>query len=126
MFAALAWGLPSKATSDVPVVSTKVTSAEERATFLKNLGYEIEAEPLEVREVRIPDEPDDVLKQYNELQKQTGWDLEPYLGKRIKLYTYRVLNGETEDTRAYLCVYRNTVIAGHVAVNGEQQALIRS
>lgn len=125
VIAAIAFAIPTTGSaSGTPVISTKVENGEERVAFLKNLGYEIESEPLEVREIRIPDEPDEALKEYNELQKQMGWDLEPYLGKRVKLYTYRILNDES-GAKAHLCVYRDTVIAGHVATADGQRVLVQ-
>lgn len=109
--------------SGTPVVSTVVGTGEERISFLKNLGYEVEEEAVQIREIRIPDEPDAALLTYNELQKQAGLDLEPYLGKRVKLYSYRVVGGNSASA-AHLYVYRNTVIAGHVDTADGEQALL--
>ena len=101
-------------TNEIPVVSTRGGSGEERVAFLKNLGYETDGEALEVEEIRLPDESDETIKKYNEIQKKVGFDLEAYLGKRVKRYTYRVLNAENSPTQACLYVYRDTVIAGHI------------
>ena len=117
MVTVLALAIPpmqNTASSEVPVVSTRGGTSEERVAFLKNLGYETEAEPLEVEEIRLPDETDTVISQYNAMQKKMGFDLEAYLGKRVKRYTYRVLNVDSPSSSVCLYVYRDTVIAGHV------------
>ncbi len=111
------------AVSGVPVISTVVDTGKERVAFLKNLGYEVEEEATQIREIRIPDEPDAALLSYNELQKQAGLDLEPYLGKRVKLYSYRVVGGSGASA-AHLYVYRNTVIAGHIDTTDGEKALL--
>ena len=115
--AVLAVALPpiqSTSATEVPVVSTRGGTGEERVAFLKNLGYETESEAMEVEEIRLPDETDETIRKYNEIQKKVGFDLEAYLGKRVKRYTYRVLNAENEPSHACLYVYRDTVIAGHI------------
>lgn len=112
---------PSTASSaDIPVVSTRAGTGEERLSFLKNLGYEAEETPTQVREIVLPNETDETMTKYNELQKQMGFDLEAYLGKRVKLYTYRLLNHKDANALAHLYIYRDTVIGGHVATaNGD-------
>ena len=84
--------------------------------FISSFGWETEEEPQSVGEVLIPQEFDDVLSQYNELQKAAGMDLTPYLGKTVKKYSYAVKNypggGEAFAT---LYVYEGTVIAADVS-----------
>ncbi len=116
--------IQSTSATEVPVVSTRGGTGEERIAFLKNLGYETEAEAVEVEEIRLPDETDEAIRQYNEIQKKVGFDLEAYLGKRVKRYTYRVLNAQNEPSNAYLYVYRDTVIAGHIATADGDAPLI--
>ena len=57
-----------------------------------------------------------VIAQYNALQKQQGFDLEPYAGKEIESYTYELMNypnGE-EGVVAQLFVYKGRAIAGDI------------
>ncbi len=115
----------SQLVSGSPAVSTQVGTEEQRIAFLKSLGYETEAEPMEIREVRIPDEPDEVLTKYNELQKQAGMDLEPYFGKRVKLYTYRILNSDEGEGLAHLYVYRDTIVAGDLTTADGEKVLLK-
>ncbi|MBR5540066.1 MAG: DUF4830 domain-containing protein [Clostridia bacterium] len=103
----------------VVVSGARVTSSEERVSYLRSLGLEIKEDSEEVREVRIPDEPDQTLQQYNTLQEQAGRSLEAYYGKRVRLYSYEVTNGGA----AHLYVYRDRIVAGDVELDGQMQAL---
>lgn len=90
---------------------------EDRVAFLENLGYQVEPQPLRSQQVAIPHQFDQVYQQYNEMQRQCGFDLEPYQGKTMTLYTYRLLPGseqEQQETLADLLVYRNRAAGGAV------------
>ena len=65
---------------------------EERVAYLQSLGWEVEETPILEQEITLPKEFPDVLDQYNELQRQQGFDLEEYAGKKLTLYTYRITN----------------------------------
>lgn len=67
-------------------------SADQRISCLQALGYEVMPEEVSVREIAIPDQPDEAFIAYNKLQKEAGFDLSGFLGKRIKCYTYAVTN----------------------------------
>lgn len=121
---ALALPTPKPAVSGIPVVSTKAATGAERTSFLKNLGYEAEEQTVQVREIVLPDESDETIKQYNQLQKQMGFDLEAYLGKRVKVYTYRLLNHQDRNAQAHLYVYRDVIIGGHIATDEGDESLI--
>lgn len=103
----------------VTVSSARVTSSDERVSYLRSLGYDITEGSEEVREVRIPDEPDDALSQYNALQEQAGRSLEAYCGKRVRLYSYEVTNGGV----AHLYVYRDRIVAGDIERDGQMQPI---
>ena len=108
--------LPEQA---MTVSSARVTSSEERMAYLRSLGYEIVEDSEEVREVRIPDEPDEVLLQYDALQEGTGRSLVEYGGKRVRLYSYDIADGGA----AHLYVYRDRIVAGDVENEGEMQPI---
>lgn len=90
-------------------------TAGERIGFLNSFGWEINAQPTEVREVIIPIDFSDVYSKYNELQIKQGFDLEKYKGKRVKLWTYEVLNypGHT-GVYANMLVYNDEIIGGDI------------
>ena len=80
------------------------------------MGYEVTPQYVEVKEVLIPDEFDDVFAGYNDLQLSAGMDLEPYHGKRVKCWTYEILNYPGEETvLAHLYVYKDKVVGGDIA-----------
>ena len=83
--------------------------------FLESLGWETSVEPVDVREVIIPEEWNSVFEEYNDLQKQQGFDLNKYRGKQATIYTYQILNYDgAENVVANLMVFDGRLIAGDV------------
>ena len=60
--------------------------------FLESLGWETSVEPVDIREVIIPEEWNSVFEEYNDLQKQQGFDLDKYRGKQATIYKYQMPN----------------------------------
>ena len=88
---------------------------EERIAYLQSLGWEVEPAPLLEQEITLPKEFPEVLAKYNELQRQQGFDLAEYAGKKLTLYTYRITNHpDTEEADASLYVYRSELVGGDV------------
>lgn len=105
----------------VPAAGNTVTyeikdTAEGRAAFLLQFGWEIDPSSEEKREVTIPDEFDTVFSGYNEIQKKQGLDLEKYRRKEVTRYTYAVTNYPEYDGKvlANVLVYRGRVIGGDI------------
>ncbi len=99
----------------------KVKTNEDRVAFLASLGLEVQAEPCEEEEIKIPSEFDRIFAAYNEIQRSQGLNLAKYAGRRAKRYSYEVKNfGTGEKVLASLIVYKNRVIAGDIcsAENG--------
>ena len=98
--------------------------------FLKQFGWEVEEDPIEIMEIRIPKEFDKVYQSYNELQKEVGLDLEKYKGRRVKRYTYKVLNHPSSkdvEVRGNILIYKNKVVAGDImttAIDGFMNSLL--
>ena len=65
---------------------------EERIAYLLSLGWEVEPAPVLEQEITLPKEFPEVLQNYNEMQRQQGFDLQDYTGKKVILYTYRITN----------------------------------
>ena len=76
----------------------------------------MDPEPAEVVELVVPKAFDDVYTAYNDMQKEQGYDLIKYQGKRAKRYTYVVYNypGYEGGVRLNLVVQGNRIIAGDV------------
>ena len=101
----------------------KIKTNEDRVNFLKQFGWEVDAQPLKEQEVTIPKEFDKVFAAYNEIQRKQGLDLSSFKKKNVMRYTYTVTNYPDYDGVVYvnLLIYRNTVIGGDVCsadVNG--------
>lgn len=88
----------------------------QRLAFLAGYGWEAEEEPVELREVMIPDEFDDVYLRYNEVQKAQGMDLLPYAGKTCSQWIYNVTNYPSDETvHASLLVLDGKIIGGDLS-----------
>lgn len=101
----------------------KIKSNDDRINFLKQFGWEVEAQPIKEQEVTIPKDFDKVFAAYNEIQRKQGLDLSSFKKKSVMRYTYVVTNYPDYEGEVYvnLLIYRNTVIAGDICsadVNG--------
>ncbi len=104
-----------------------VRSPEEAAAYLQSLGWQPEAQPLEVQELVIPREFAGVYAEYARLQKEQGFELERFAGRGATRYTFRLQNYPGgEAVVADLLVCDGAVIAGDVqstALNGFMEGL---
>ena len=98
-------------------LSSSAADGEQRAAYIRSLGWEIEETPLSVREVVIPLEFDAEFAAYSELQSSQGFDLESLKGKRVKLYTYRVTNYPAggDNAVANLLIRKGRVVGGDIS-----------
>ena len=89
--------------------------------FLTFCGYST-PEFLFQHEITVPKNWNDIYTEYNELQRQQGFDLVPYKGKAAVEYEYFV-----DDTlNASVLVSENRIIAAHVAnCDGREMRMIR-
>ncbi|MBR3802651.1 MAG: DUF4830 domain-containing protein [Clostridia bacterium] len=109
----------------------KAADSSGRLKFLSQFGWEVEQDPVEVREIIIPAEFDAAYEHYNELQQEHGLDLSKYCGKRAKRWTYEVKNYpgyEGSDlVQANIFVLDGVVIGGDICsleTNGFMQSFI--
>ena len=89
--------------------------------FLTSCGYSSPAFLFQ-HEITVPKNWNDIYTEYNELQRQQGFDLVPYKGKAATEYEYFV-----DDTlNASVLVSENRIIAAHVAnCDGREMRMIR-
>ena len=97
-----------------PADFKNIKSEEDRINLLKSLGLEIDAHSIKVEEITIPEEFDSVYEEYNSLQKETGFNLEKYKGKKAKRYTYVVTNYDAPAI-VNIIIYKNRVIGADVS-----------
>lgn len=94
----------------VPTAQSKADYGE----YLKNLGYEI-SESFSVSEIEIPTKFDAVYENYNELQKETGFDLLEYSGKECKIYSYDIYNHPFGRCKGNIIVFNGKIIGGDIS-----------
>lgn len=102
--------------SDSESASSQIScsSAAEGEKYLNSLGWET-GESSE-KSITVPAQWNDVYINYNELQTDQGYDLAPYKGQNVTLYTYEITNyeGYTEGIVADLLVCDGKVIGGDI------------
>lgn len=82
--------------------------------FLTSLGYEF-SENFTEKIFTIPYEFDMVYNNYNELQKEVGFDLSLYKGRECVMYTYEIHNHPFGDCNANIIVYKGDIIGGDIS-----------
>ena len=103
-------------TEKIQSVSTTISvkTDNERRAYLKKYGFEL-AKEYEKKEITIPTNWNDVYKNYNEIQKNQGFDLSAYKGQKATLYTYTVTNcKEGEHIIADMLVSNGVPIGGDI------------
>ncbi|MCR5207589.1 MAG: DUF4830 domain-containing protein [Eubacterium sp.] len=90
--------------------SISCSTADERRAFLSSYGYEADGSE-EKKEITVPSEFNAVYTDYNKIQKQQGFDLEPYKGKSAVIYTYKITNYKNNpNVTANLVVFDGKLI----------------
>lgn len=90
---------------------------EERMEFISQFGWQVDEEPVQVKEVVIPTEFDDVYNAYNEIQRSQGFDLTGLSGERAKCWTYTVKNYEGYENRE--CIHINILVYDGQVIGGD-------
>ena len=97
---------------------TLVRTAGDAAAYLAALGWEVDPEPLEVREIVIPRSFSGVYADYVALQKQQGFPIEQYGGMDAVRYTFRVRNYPTGEKE----IVADLVVSGQAIIAGDIQS----
>ena len=98
-----------------------------RVGYIKRLGYHIDETPLYTKEITVPQEFGEVYSQYNKIQKQSGFDLSDYKGKKATLYCYEL--SFDDGVNVNLIVLDGEIIGGDVSeirLDGEMKPLVRN
>ena len=105
---------PASATAEPKAKGIK--TAEDRVAYLEGWGWQVSPEATLVEELALPKEFGEEYMQYLELQTSQGFDLAKYAGKRVKRYTYEILNHPSGESGvvAHLLLYKNTVVGGEL------------
>lgn len=84
--------------------------------FIKQFGYDVNADSRECETVVIPSDFNETYDEYNNLQKKIGLNLEAYKGREIQKITYEINN--SEEKYAVILTLKGRVIGAHLT-NGE-------
>lgn len=100
---------------------TVLRDNEDRIAYLRELGWEVDEEPVESMELELPEELTGSYAAYNELQLAQGFDLRDYLGQGVSRWTYQVRNypDRPEDVQLNLYLCEDRPIAGDIIAGGE-------
>ncbi len=99
-------------------IDYSAADASQRLAFVSQFGWEIQPDPVEVREIIIPAEFDAAFEKYNTMQKEHGLDLSKYCGKRAKRWTYEIKNypgyENSDMVQINIFVFDGRVIGGDI------------
>ena len=97
-----------------------LSSNGERVAYLRELGWEIDPEPLTTLQFLLPPKLSGDYITYNDLQKSQGFDLETCCGKQVTRYTYTVTNYPQRPDGVQLNLYicEDLPVAGDVVCTG--------
>ncbi len=109
----------------------KIKTEQQRQALIDELGWETDEKPIEHKSVTLPKEFDDVYDGYNELQKQQGFDLEKFKGKKVEIYYYPVYNyeGHSDCIQLTLMGYEGELIGGDICcteLDGFMQGIMKA
>lgn len=95
-------------------------NTDDRIRCAESLGWQVDKASETKRQVYIPEKLTSEFLEYNKFQKMCGFDLMPYLGKGVTVYTYRILNFPDDNpVNAFLNIitYQNQMIGGDCTVD---------
>ena len=110
----------AEAVEEKGAISLRAADNKQRVSFFSQFGWEVDEDPVEVREIYIPEEFDEEYNKYNELQKSQELDLQKYKSQSAKRWTYNIKNypgyENTEGCiQGNLIIYNGNVIAGDIS-----------
>ncbi len=119
--------LLAPARSEATASPVGIKTQDDCVRWLAELGYAVSEEDVQSRQVTIPKTFDAVYETYNAMQRECGFDLQDYAGKKVTLTTYRVTNYPCDEPVLLdVLVYKRKVVGGAVytaAVDGFMHGL---
>ena len=120
-------------TAEEPVLSGTgvrydgIRTETDRLGFLSALGYRATGDAKSTVEYTLPATLDAVLLGYNEVQKEQGFDLSDYTGKKLTRYTYEIENYEGYEGKVYanLITYRDRIVGADLTGTGEGKGFVK-
>ena len=103
----------------------------QRVAFIKSLGLLPDEGNYQSKSVEIPLKFSEVYNNYNDLQIRAGYNLSPYKGVKVTVYTYpigRIFENFEDEYYVNLIVYNERIIGGDISsrnINGKMLPLTK-
>lgn len=95
-----------------------ISDEEDMLEFISHYGWEVDEQPVEVKDVVIPEAFDKVYTDYNKIQLEQGFDMQKYAGTKVKRWTYIVRNyPDTSPEDDYIRI--NILVSNGVVIGGD-------
>ena len=107
----------SKMTSNDGNLNLKASNHEDRMGFISQFGWDVDEEPVEIKEIILPTDFDETYTAYNQIQRDQGFDLLEYAGERAKRWTYVIKNYEGYENKE--CIHINILVCDGVVIGGD-------
>ncbi len=104
---------PNGNISTAGTISAK--NQQQMVDYIAKIGYTVTPQAILIEQVTIPQTFDEKYKEYNELQKKAGFDLEKYAGQTVHKYTFKILNYEDGESEAVA----NVLVGGDKIIGGD-------
>lgn len=103
---------------DAPTTATagSMSANDSRVAYLSEMGWQVDATPVESGQVKIPQEQSPVFTRYNDLQKSQGYDLTQLAGQTVMRYVYKVNNfpNATDPVYATVLIHKDKIVGGDI------------
>ena len=114
-------GCLKKAPEEPSTAIVAATDAD-RVAYLQNLGWEVEAEPIETLDLKLHDDLLSSWADYVALQEAQALPFGSYAGQTVQRYTYRITNypAVPNGVQANLYLCRDEIIGGDIIATGKK------
>ena len=113
--------LTGRSPQSAPQDPLRLATAQDCATYLTSLGWEVLPEPVETLQFLLPDVLAEPYLTYNALQLTQGFDLSACCGKQVARYTFAVTNypGYPDGVQANVYLCEGQLVAGDILCAGQ-------
>ncbi len=113
------WSHIIRAEFQVAANFNNLETLSDRVRCANSLGWEIDKTSETKKLIYLEKTPTTEFLKFNKMQKMCGFDLLPYLGKGVTVYTYRILDFPSDNpVNAFLniIIYNDKMIGGDCTV----------
>lgn len=107
----LGWRLIRSGESGIPG-----ETEQQRISYIESFGWDAGITRVDVKEIRIPVDFDEVYEEYNDIQRQQGFDLRRYRAHSVRQYTYEISRTDDDPVPmlAHLLVENGVIIGADI------------